>query len=284
MNKYRVTLLVEGKNAEEVGAYVGTLGCPRHDRPEKPLHTETLEIELVPQLDEEAAAEMEATQEAILKHIESRREDPVFMARLAKRMKEDALVLEYLGGNATVELAGPRRYFFIVYAENASDPLTIHTSTDSRYIAQLACETFGGESNGPESIDEVAHRLTHGRHGCSYSVPELSTYGFGFHSGVVPNEKIVRLVLRCDEVDAARVRALVQRLQTISRSADPAEQSRARSYSIVTQVGSKRADLIPVCIRCLSEDVEEVDNPADTERWLCGNCGARFEHPIEASS
>jgi hypothetical protein len=284
MDKYRVTLLVEGKNAEEVGAHVGTLGCPRHDRPEKPLHTETLEIELVPQLDEETAAEMDATHEAILKHIESSREDPVFMARLAKRMKEDALVLEYLGGNATVELAGPRRYFFIVYAENTSDPLTIHTSTDFRYIAQLACETFGGESNGPGSIDEVAHRLTHGRHGCSYSVPELSTYGFGFHSGVVPNEKIVRLVLRCDEVDAARVRALVQRLQTISRSADPAEQSRARSYSIVTQVGSKQADLIPVCIRCLSEDVEEVDNPADTERWLCGNCGARFEHPIEASS
>ena len=283
MDKFRVTLLVEGKDAEEVGAFIGTLSSSKDDRFGEPLHTETLEVELVPQEDEEAAAERKVTHEAILEHIESRREDPVFMARLAKRMKEDALILEYLGDNATVELDGPRRYFFIVYAENVPDPLTIYTSTDPRYLAQLACETFGGEQNGPGSIDEVVHCLVHQRTGCSYSIPEHSTYGFGFHSGVVPNDKIVRLVLRCDEVDAARLRALVQRLQTISRSTDPAHQSRTRTYSLIPQCRASHPDVIPVCPRCLSEDVEENKGP-EGEGWRCGNCGDRFEVPIEASS
>ena len=42
-------------------------------------------------------------------------------------------------------------------------------------------------------------------------------------------------------------------------------------------------DMIPVCPECLSEEVEELD-ASEADRWRCGNCGASFDVPVEASN
>lgn len=276
MNKYRVTLLVEAKDAEEAGAFVGTLGAPKHLQWDQPLHSETLEIEpLKETLDS-------STTDAIAEHIRRRREDPEFMARLEKLREEDALALELLRDGGASYLLGPRTCFFIVHGGGAEGQLTLHASSEVDFIAQIACEEFGGEPNGPGSLADAAFDLADGTAGALYSIPDLDTFGIGFHSKAVPNAKILQLALRCSEEQATHLRALVERHHESSRSGDPATGSKPRTYSVLQPVEGE-AEMIPVCPQCLSEEVE---GPKGSESgdWRCSNCGACFEVPVEASS
>lgn len=283
MQKFRVTLAVEAKDAEEAGAFVGTLGAPKHLQWDEPLACETLEVEFVEDLDPEAIAEREATIEAIREHIQRRREDPDFMARLDKLFEKDALVLELLKPLASTVLIGPRTCFFIVHGGGVEKQLTLHASSDPDFVAQLACEDFGGEQNGPGSLADAAFDLGEGTAGAFYSIPELDTFGIGFHSGAVPSVKILEIALGCSEEQANLLRSLVERHQDSARTADSAEPTKARTYCLVEQLGKGEVDMIPVCPECLSEDVEAPDGDK-RDGWCCGNCGARFDVPVEASS
>jgi hypothetical protein len=283
MNKFRVTLSVEAKDAEEAGAFVGTLGAPKHLQWDEPLHCETLEVQLLEEPEVERSAEEEAAVEAITEHIQRRREDPEFMARLEKLTGEDDLVRELLRDGATTDLGGPRFYFFIVHGGDRHERLTIHASTDPRYIAQLACEDFGGRPNGPASFEDAVFNLTHRAPGLTYSIPDLSTSSVGFHSGAVPNTKILTLALRGTEEQAITLRNLVERHQRNSSSGLSPDEARARTYSVIEQPAHSEAAMIAVCPKCLSEDVEEPRSSKSGD-WRCGNCGARFGAPVEASS
>lgn len=283
MKKFRVTLAVEAKDAEEAGAFVGTLGAPKHVQWDQPLGCETLEVGFLEEPDPQGVAENGAAIEAITGHIRRRREDPEFMARLDKLTEEDALVPEFLKEGATSCPVGPRTYFFIVHGGGAEEQLTLHASSDPGFIAQLACEDFGGEPNRPASLADAAFDLAYGTAGAFYSIPDLQTFAIGFHSGAVPDAKILQLALRCSEGRAAHFRALVERHQEHSGSGDSPQDARARTCSVIQQPAQSEADMIPVCPKCLSEEVEE---PAGSEPdgWRCANCGARFDAPAEASS
>lgn len=277
MDKYRVTLLVEASDAEEAGAFVGTLGAPKHLQWDHPLHSETLSIEPLAENSEQA------TIDAIRDHIQRRREDPEFQASLERIREEHAHILARLADDATTDLGGPRLYFLLVCG-GADEQLLVHASADPAFIARLACEDFGDEPDGSGSFDDVAVPLTYRETGVSYSIPDLSTFGIGFHSGAVPSTKILQLVLRCSEEQAHRLRALVERHQDSSRRAhDSRRELRARTFLLPQRFGQEAQDMIPVCPQCLSEEVEEVD-AGETEPWRCGNCGARFEQPLRASS
>lgn len=280
MSKYRVTLAVEAKDAEEAGAFAGTLGAPKHLQWDRPLACETLEVEFLEALDPDSIEAREAVVEAITEHIQGRREDPEFAARLDVRLEEDALVLELLKDGATDFLSGPRTCFLIVYAGGAEEQLTLHASSDPGFIGQLACEDFGGEPNGPGSVADAVFALADGPAGAFFSVPDLNTFGVAFHSQEVPNARILQMVLSCSEEQATHVRALVDRHQNQAIAGSPSIQ-KARTYSVLEDRSD--TDMIPVCPECVSEDVEESEG-SDPDGWRCGNCGARFDVPLQASS
>jgi hypothetical protein len=182
MDQYRVTLLVEGKDADEVGRFVASLGAPMHLQWDQPLHSETLAIELLPE------TLQRATIDAIREHIQQRREDPEFQARLKEIAEEDAYIDARLADNAKSDLGDPRLYFLLLHG--AAGELVVHANSDPHPIARLACEQLGGEEGGPASVDDVAVSLVHRDSDVSYSIEDLSTFAIGFHSAEVPSVRM----------------------------------------------------------------------------------------------
>jgi hypothetical protein len=58
--------------------------------------------------------------DAIGDHIERRRQDPRFQARLKEIRDEDVHILAQLAEGAKTDLGGPRLYFFLVHRRRGS--------------------------------------------------------------------------------------------------------------------------------------------------------------------